>query len=91
MKKIFIILSIILLQGCATTSGPSGSGLIGNNINTNYSLEDLRKANASESQPKLTDRRFALRRTTFASANAEANIAVLRQEPRDLLQPLRIK
>ena len=45
MKKIFIILSIILLQGCATTSGPSGSGLIGNNINTNYSLEDLRKAN----------------------------------------------
>ena len=45
MKKIFILLSILLLQGCATTSGPSGSGLIGNNINTNYSLEDLRKAN----------------------------------------------
>ena len=46
MKKYFLILAAgFLLSGCATTSGPSGSGLIGNNINTNYSLEDLRKAN----------------------------------------------
>ena len=45
MKIIFILLSILLLQSCATTNGPSGTGLIGNNINTNYSLEDLRKAN----------------------------------------------
>ena len=46
MKKYFLILVAgFLLSGCATTSGPSGSGLIGNNINTNYSLEDLRKAN----------------------------------------------
>ena len=45
VKKLLTLLFFgLFLQSCAST-GPSGSGLIGNNVNTNYSLEDLRKAN----------------------------------------------
>ena len=45
MKKLLgIVVLGLLLQGCATT-GPSGTGLIGNNVNENYSLDELRKAN----------------------------------------------
>jgi hypothetical protein len=48
MKKIIFLFSIIIIQSCSTTTnGPSGAGIVGNNINTNYSLEDLRKANTS--------------------------------------------
>jgi len=46
MKNLFlIILFSLFISNCSTSGGPSGSGLIGNNVNTNYSLEDLRKAN----------------------------------------------
>jgi len=47
MKSIlgFVLLGLIL-NGCATSSGGySGSGLIGNNRNTNYNLSDVRLAN----------------------------------------------
>ena len=45
MKKLLgIVLISIFLYGCPK-SGPSGAGLIGNNINTSYTLSDLRIAN----------------------------------------------
>lgn len=45
MKKFFLIIFLIILSGCATTQGPSGPGIVGNNRNNNYSLKDLREAN----------------------------------------------
>jgi|TARA_B110000977_G_scaffold38686_1_gene51973 hypothetical protein len=59
MKKILgIVILGLLLQGCATT-GPSGVGIVGNNLKPGYSLDDLRKANKtitySETLPSNTE------------------------------------
>ena len=46
MKKILGVLVIsFLVSGCATTSGPSGSGKVGNNLSTTVSKDEMRKIN----------------------------------------------
>ena len=46
MKKILVILFIsFLVSSCAGTSGPSGSGKVGNNFSTTVSKDEMRKIN----------------------------------------------
>ena len=46
MKKVlFLIVMSLFLSNCATTSGPSGSGIVGNNLSTTVSKDEMRKIN----------------------------------------------
>lgn len=44
LEFVVATLTISFLSGCATSDGPSGSGMEGNNLNMAYSLSDASRS-----------------------------------------------